>query len=237
MIPKVIHYCWFGRGELPKSAQKCIASWRKYLPDYEIMQWNEDNFDVNVVPYTAQAYAARKWAFVSDYARMWVLYHHGGLYFDTDVEVVASFDDITAAGAFMGIELADGERIAVAPGLGLGMEAGNAICREVLDRFEQSDFAETNGIVPITTDTLLCHGLRPVNEVQQIDDITVYPIDYFNPLDDATGRLRRTENTRSIHWYSKTWMDFNPLRIKLSRWLHRWVGTSFTSKLRQRFRK
>lgn len=237
MIPKVIHYCWFGRGELPKSAQKCIASWRKYLPDYEIMQWNEDNFDVNVVPYTAQAYAARKWAFVSDYARMWVLYHHGGLYFDTDVEVVASFDDITAAGAFMGIELADGERIAVNPGLGLGMEAGNTICREILDRFERSDFAETNGIVPITTNTLLRYGLRPVNEVQQVSDITVYPIDYFNPLDDATGRLRRTENTRSIHWYSKTWMDFSPLRIKLSRWLHRWVGISLTTHLRQRFRK
>ena len=82
MIPKVIHYCWFGRNPLPKSAQKCIASWRKYLPDYEIKEWNESNFDVNIIPYTAEAYKAKKYAFVSDYARFWILYKYGGLYFD-----------------------------------------------------------------------------------------------------------------------------------------------------------
>ena len=123
MIPKVIHYCWFGKNPLPASAQKCIASWRKYLPDYEIKEWNEDNFEVNAVPYTQQSYEVRKYAFVSDYARFWILYHFGGLYFDTDVEVIKPLDDIIKRGAFMGIEqgaFMDGKPM-VAPGLGMGI--------------------------------------------------------------------------------------------------------------------
>lgn len=103
MIPKVIHYCWFGGNPLPKSAQKCIALWRKYLPDYEIKEWNENNFDVNIIPYTAEAYKAKKYAFVSDYARFWILYKYGGLYFDTDVEVIKNMDDIISKGPFMGL--------------------------------------------------------------------------------------------------------------------------------------
>ena len=94
MIPKTIHYCWFGRNQLPKSAIKCISSWRKFFPDYEIKEWNEDNFDVNSIPYTAEAYQVGKYAFVSDYARFWILYHYGGVYFDTDVEVIKPMDDI-----------------------------------------------------------------------------------------------------------------------------------------------
>ena len=105
MIPKIIHYCWFGRNPLPESAQKCIASWKKFLPDYEIKEWNEDNFDVNIIPYTKEAYEAKKYAFVSDYARFWILYKYGGLYFDTDVEVIKPMDDIIERGPFMGIEV------------------------------------------------------------------------------------------------------------------------------------
>lgn len=104
MIPKIIHYCWFGRGEKPALAKNCIASWRKFFPGYEIREWNEDNFDVNIIPYTAEAYTCKKYAFVSDYARFWVLYKYGGLYFDTDVEVIRPMDDIVARGPFMGIE-------------------------------------------------------------------------------------------------------------------------------------
>ena len=105
MIPKIIHYCWFGRNELPKSALRCIDSWRKHFPDYEIKEWNEDNFDVDMMPFTREAYARKKYAFVSDVARFWILYHHGGLYFDTDVEVIRPMHDIVARGAFMGIEV------------------------------------------------------------------------------------------------------------------------------------
>ncbi len=92
-IPKIIHYCWFGGKPLPKMANKCIASLKKYLPDYEIKQWDESNFDVNIIPYTQQAYEAKKYAFVSDYARFWILYNYGGLYFDTDVKVIKSMED------------------------------------------------------------------------------------------------------------------------------------------------
>ena len=105
MIPKIIHYCWFGRNPLPESAIKCINSWKKFFPDYEIKEWNEDNFDVNIIPYTKEAYEAKKYAFVSDYARFWILYHHGGLYFDTDVEVIKAMDDIIELGPFMGVEV------------------------------------------------------------------------------------------------------------------------------------
>ena len=124
MIPKIIHYCWFGRGPLPELAQKCIASWKKYLPDYEIKEWNEDNFDVNIIPYTAEAYKAKKYAFVSDYARFWILYKFGGIYFDTDVEVIRPIDDIVERGNFMGFETDpsltndDASKASVAPGLG-----------------------------------------------------------------------------------------------------------------------
>jgi len=117
MIPKVIHYCWFGRNPLPSLAIKCIESWRKYLPDYEIKEWNEDNFDVNIIPYTQEAYQVGKYAFVSDYARFWILYKYGGLYFDTDVEVIKPMDDIIARGPFMGCEkdVSDTSVASVAP--------------------------------------------------------------------------------------------------------------------------
>ena len=104
MIPKIIHYCWFGRNPLPPLALECIASWRKFLPDYEIKEWNEDNFDVNSIPYTAEAYRQKKYAYVSDYARFCILYQYGGIYFDTDVEVIKPLNDIIAKGNFMGFE-------------------------------------------------------------------------------------------------------------------------------------
>ena len=103
MIPKTIHYCWFGKKPLPPLAKKCIVSWKKFFPDYEIIEWNEDNFDVNQIPYTAEAYKHKKYAFVSDYARFKILYEHGGLYFDTDVEIIKPMNDIISQGNFMGL--------------------------------------------------------------------------------------------------------------------------------------
>ena len=129
MIPKVIHYCWFGGNPLPPLALKCIESWKTFLPGYEIKEWNESNFDVNSIAYTREAYEARKYAFVSDYARFHILYHHGGLYFDTDVELIRPIDDIVARGAFMGCECEakpGATAPAVAPGLGLGCNPGQS---------------------------------------------------------------------------------------------------------------
>jgi len=244
MIPKVIHYCWFGGKPLPKSARRCIASWRRFFPDYEMKEWNEGNFDVNIIPYTAEAYTARKYAFVSDYARMWILYNYGGLYFDTDVKVIKSFNDILARGPFMGFEIDPDDRataLAVAPGLGLGVNPGLGLYKEILDFYAQLHFRTEHGannydmgIVRITTDALRRHGLSDKPGVQQVAGVWVYPAEYFNPLDDATGRLRITENTHSIHLYAKTWVDnYGPLRNHATRLFHRLFGVDVAARLKR----
>ena len=234
MIPKVIHYCWFGRNPLPESAIKCINSWKKFFPDYEIKEWNEDNFDVNIIPYTKEAYEVKKYAFVSDYARFWILYHHGGLYFDTDVEVIKPMDDIIELGPFMGVEVgatSGGEPPRVAPGLGLGVNPGLGLYKEILDYYQGLLFLDKNGepnqvtVVTHTTNVLIKHGLKNSNEIQEVAGVWIYPRDYFNPLNDNTGKLDITKNTRSIHWYSKTWLERkNPIRTWLVRRIHRYFG-------------
>lgn len=243
MIPKKIHYCWFGRNPLPESARKCIASWRKFFPDYEIIEWNEDNFDVNAIPYTAQAYEAKKYAFVSDYARYKILYEHGGIYFDTDVEVIRPMDDIIASGPFMGYEInpcAGRPYGAVAAGLGIAAEREMGLYKTIIDYYSQLSFIQADGsynvidaVVNITTRELVKVGLQDITGVQVVANITIYPADYFNPFDDATGRLNKTENTRTIHWFSKTWLDVSPWRQWLSRFVHRIFGVNTFSKLRK----
>lgn len=243
MIPKTIHYCWFGRGELPPLAKKCIASWRQFFPDYEIKEWNEDNFDVNCIPYMADAYKAGKYAFVSDYARFWVLYHFGGVYFDTDVEVIKPMDDVIEAGAFMGYEQL-GECPAVNPGLGLATEPESPLYLAVLDRFERMSFQTENGslnpytMIPMVTDLLKERGLTGNGSIEQVSGVNIYPPDWFNPFDDATGRLRITENTRTIHWFAKSWLPAEPAwRIGAKRFLRRIVGTGRFARLGQFLKK
>lgn len=232
MIPKVIHYCWFGRNPLPESAQKCIASWRKFFPNYEIKEWNEDNFDVNSIQYTYEAYEAKKYAFVSDYARFWILYNYGGLYFDTDVEVIKPMDDIIERGAFMGIEVLaqNGGGPQVAPGLGLGVNPGLGLYKVLLEKYSTLRFKNEDGslnqktIVTYNTEVLQEFGLRPTNEIQEVAGVWIYPADYFNPLDSLTGKLKLTDNTRSIHWYMNSWGSGSPFRRWLSRMSHRIFG-------------
>lgn len=236
MIPKVIHYCWFGGNPLPKSAQKCIASWRKYLPGYEIKEWNESNFDVNIIPYTAEAYKAKKYAFVSDYARFWILYKYGGLYFDTDVEVIKNMDDIIAKGPFMGCENeakagATPAQLGVAPGLGLGVNPGLGLYKEILDDYDKSHFLKETGeynmktIVWRTVEILSNHGLQNVSSVQYVAGVYIYPKEYFCPKNYRTGQMDITQNTRSIHWYDASWVS---KERKIKNWLY---ANSFTSPL------
>ena len=224
MIQKKIHYCWFGRNPLPEFAVKCIESWKKYLPDYEIIEWNEDNFDVNMIPYTAEAYRLKKYAFVSDYARFWVIYKYGGLYFDTDVEIIKNMDDIITRGAFMGCELApinNGPLIPIiAPGLGMGAPAGHAFYKEVLDYYQAKHFMSLKGrmtgtVVQIVSSILLKNN-QEVNlyEINKLKDIYIYPNDYFCPMIALTLETTITENTRSIHHYTATWKDTKINRIK-----------------------
>ena len=236
MIPKIIHYCWFGRNPLPELAQKCIASWKKYLPDYEIKEWNEDNFDVNIIPYTAEAYAAKKYAFVSDYARFWILYKYGGIYFDTDVEVIRPIDDIIAKGNFMGCETdASGSNAAcVAPGLGLGVNPGLRLVKKMLDYYNGQHFVHESvmrnqiTVVLIATRVLLDNGMKNVPGIQQVDDVWIYPSEYFCPINVTTGRIHIEKNTRTIHHYAASWVDkrFSPKEI-----LKRILPESFVLKL------
>lgn len=220
MTPKKIHYCWFGHGPKPELAVKCIESWRKFLPDYEIIEWNEDNFDVNEIPYTAQAYAAKKYAFVSDYARFKILYEHGGLYFDTDVEIIRPMDDIIAAGPFMGCECAatpgaTPNELGVAPGLGLGVNPGLGLYAELIDAYRQRDFGATGEtVVTITTDLLCQYGLKNMPVIQQVAGINIYPNDYFCPINYETGEMQITEHTRSIHHYSGSWLTKKDIAVK-----------------------
>ena len=153
MIPKIIHYCWFGRNTLSPLAIKCIESWKKYFPDYEIKEWNEANFDVNIIPYTQEAYEAKKYAFVSDYARFWILYHYGGLYFDTDVEIIRSMNVIIEKGSFMGCENNDKEgknlfqKLGVNPGLGMGSIPYHPFYKEMLDLYVSEHFKNNKGVL------------------------------------------------------------------------------------------
>lgn len=209
MIPKVIHYCWFGRNPLPKLAVKCIDSWKKFLPDYEIKEWNEDNYDIRKIPYISQAYDAKKYAFVSDFARFDILYQYGGLYFDTDVEVIKDLSPILDAGAFMGVEGAG----ALAAGLGIASPAASKIFKEIIDSYIDDTFLyaddsmNLNTVVVRVSDIFRKYGFNGENKIQDVCGIKIYPKEYFCPVDTFDGGLHITDNTYTIHHYAQSWVS------------------------------
>ncbi|MDD6261537.1 MAG: glycosyltransferase [Clostridiales bacterium] len=232
MIPKTIHYCWFGRGEKPKLAKKCIESWHKYCPDYEIIEWNEDNFDVSLNDYTRMCSSEKKYAFLSDYARLWVVEKYGGFYFDTDVELLKSPDALRSYEAFFCFETSE----YVATGLGFGSVAHGKAISAMLD--EYADLLDgkhgTVGCPKLNTSALAKLGLRPDGSMQNIAGAQILPADYLNPYESSTGRLRKTENTISIHWYSAAWMSKGTrLRCAIMRPLHRIFGTDAFKRLQK----
>lgn len=244
-IPKIIHYCWFGGNELPPLAEKCISSWKKYFPDYEIRRWDESNFDVDIIPYTSQANKNRKYAFVSDYARFWILHRFGGIYFDTDVEVIASMDDIIARGSFMGCENkheagAAPEKLGVAPGLGIGCPPGHPLYAELLDLYSKLDFKNSEGgqnlktVVEYTSELLCGKGLRNIPDVQIVDDVYIYPHDYFCPINYKSKKLEITRNTRSIHHYAQSWL---PLKAKIFNAVTSVLGIGFSKRCAAVYRR
>lgn len=231
MIPKKIHYCWFGRGEKPKLAQKCIASWKKYCPDYEIIEWNEDNFNVNMNGYTRMCYENKKWAFLSDFVRLWVVYQNGGIYFDTDVELVKKPDFLLENTAFFGFETSGSEEsdISINSGLAFGSVASGLALQYMIEEYKPLLDGE-HGVVmcpEVNTAALEKLGLVRDGSYQEHSWGTIYPKDYFNPLESTTGKLIKTENTVSIHWYMGSCLTKKQLvRSKITKPLHRIFGTN-----------
>lgn len=215
MIPKVIHYCWFGRSPLPELAKKCISSWKKYLPDYEIKQWNEDNFDVNISNYTKEAYRLKRYAFVSDYARIWILYHYGGVYFDTDVEVIAPMHKMLSCGPFLGREKGeDGTDSNIAFGLGMSAKPKMKFLEDLLNAYNQRHFAYWTGKNPETIVNFVSGIIHSKQEkmihlsdgIDKYEDFYIYPSAVFCPMNYYTGALEITPETVSIHHYTSLWV-------------------------------
>lgn len=207
MIPKVIHYCWFGRGPMPKLALKCIESWKKYCPDYEIKEWNEDNFDLDLYPYVREAYDARKFAFVTDVVRLYALYHEGGIYMDTDVEVIKPLDSLLAYDAVSGFE----SPTQIQTGL-MASRDGHPLFKELLDEYNGIHFVRPDGTLDTTTNVIrisnTCreYGLRLDNTLQTVRGFTLLPKDFLCPIEHEGHRLVLTPNTLCIHHFAGSWV-------------------------------
>lgn len=207
MIPKIIHYCWFGGKPLPKLARKCKASWEKFFPDYEIKEWNEMNYDVNTVPYTKYCYEHQLWAYLSDYVRLDVVEKDGGLYFDTDVEVVKKPEELLGScHAYFGWETSD----YINTGLGFAAEAHHPAVKAMLKMYDGLvvggiyRYEKMQGCPQLNTKALVPFGLKQDGSQQDVCDAAILPMDYLCPFHDATGKLNKTDNTISIHWFSKS---------------------------------
>ena len=232
MIPKKIHYCWFGRGKKPALANKCIASWHTYCPDYEIIEWNEENFDVRMNGYTSMCYDSKKYAYLSDYVRLLVVYQHGGLYFDTDVELLKSPDFLLHHTAFFGFET-DGtagsnpKKESMNSGLAFGSVASGLALAAMLREYDALLDGKhgVRGCPELNTRALLPFGLKRDGSYQELSCATIYPKEYFNPLESTTGRLHKTENTVSIHWYMGSCLTTGQkVRSRISKPFHRVFG-------------
>ncbi len=208
MIPKIIHYCWFGCNEKPAQALMCIESWKKYLPDYNLKEWNEDNFDITKNQYVREAYENRKFAFVTDYVRLYALYNEGGVYMDTDVEVIGSYDQFLHHHAFSGFET-DGN---VPTGM-MAAEKGSIWAKELLDSYKERKFVNDDGSFDMRTNTevitnyMLEKGLILNNTYQDFPGLcAMYPADYFCPKDHRTGVIKCSKNTVCIHHFAGSWI-------------------------------
>lgn len=209
MIPRTIHYCWFGRGKMPEKVQDCIATWHKNMPDWNYKLWTEDAFDVTILPYTKEAYEAKKYAFVSDYVRLWALYHEGGVYLDTDVEVFKSFDDLLSWKAFAGFE--GSKKLPLGTCVMASVPLGEWV-KEQLDYYQDRHFKNQDGTFDMTPNVQFVsgkmreHGFIQNGEAQDYKDLHVFPLEYFCPR-RTTGEYFRTENTYCDHLGLGSWVD------------------------------
>lgn len=229
-IPKVIHYCWLSGEKYPELVQKCISSWKEKLPDYEIKLWDTNNFNVNICRYTKEAFQAKKYAFVSDYVRLYALYHDGGIYLDSDIEVLRSFDDLLDDKAFTGFENSH----AIAAWI-FGSEKGNPLFKEFLEYYVDRPFILADGTYDLTPNpvpiTEICkqHGLMLNGKEQKIDCINIYPVDFFSPYSRVDGKLNITDNTYCVHYYNGEWIPERKKKIitkrkEIIKKYGKWVG-------------
>lgn len=214
-IPKILHYCWFGGKPKPPLAEKCIRSWRKFCPDFEIREWNESNFDLEQVPaYVRQAYEAGRWAFVTDYVRLRALTEVGGVYLDTDVEIVRPLEPFLKHEAFAGFEHLERVQTGV-----LACGKGFPLFQEFLAYYDTAVFRRPDGSMDTTTNveilTGICRkkGLVFNDTFQVVDGLAVYPREVFCPVDYDTMKLKKTRKTVTIHWFSGSWQTQEDLRI------------------------
>lgn len=242
MIPKLIHYCWFGPQPQPAATRQYIASWRQFLPDYQIQLWNEHNFDYQANAYTRSAYAAGKYAFVADVCRIQALYQHGGIYLDTDVQMIASFDPFLHHHCFTGFEQGMNpytRELTCNPQAGvMGCEAGSILMQDIWQQYQNLEF---NPQQLITINQLFKqiyqkHGIILNDQRQEIPGyVCVYPSDYFMAKNAYTHELNRTTNTVCIHHYDGTWLNdskgVNQLKRRILNTLRTTLGARNSQKL------
>ena len=209
MIPKIIHYCWFGRNPKSRLVKKCISSWKDVCPDYEFMEWTEETFDISASPqYVQDAYKEKKWAFVSDYVRFVALVEYGGIYLDTDVELIRPLDQFLKHNAFSGTE--DGDFVSAGV---MGCIKGYPLFREFRDHYKEISFYNADGTQNITTVVVMLtdwckeKGYQSQNTYQEVQDFAIYPSEYFYPLSNADRVMRKTSNTVAIHWFAGSWVS------------------------------
>ena len=206
-IPKIINYCWFGKNKKNEEIIKCINSWKKFMPSYEIKEWNEDNFDVNCNLYVKEAYETGNYAFVSDFARLKIIYDNGGIYFDTDVEVLKDISELIRENGFIGFENTD----TITTGLGFAANKGNKLIKLFMDDYINSKFILSDGNYDKTpcpyriTKILTENGIKLNNQKQKIFDIIIYPKEFFCPIDYYKNEINITKNTFTIHHYHSSW--------------------------------
>ena len=226
LIPKKIHYFWFGGADKPASVVRCINSWKKHCPDFEIVEWNENNYDIHKHPFMERAFDDKKWAFVSDYARLDVLIQHGGIYLDTDVEVLKDLSPLCANQAFIGFEREN----LIGDGQGFGGMPQHPLFKEML--LEYDNLEEYIESPKLRTKVLERHGLKLDGSYQNIDGMSIFPVEYFCPKSWTTGKLTITDDTFSIHHFDASWQNKQAHKyISLMRFLNRTFGEKNGQKL------
>lgn len=239
-IPKIVQYCWFGGKEKPENVQKCIRSWKQYLKDYQFIEWNENNFDVEAIPYSKEAYEEKKYAFVSDVARVQGLLKYGGIYMDTDVEVYKDFENILNHECVLGFE----EKNYIATSF-MAAVPNHPLIKMFCDLYSNLNFRNEEGIINTETNVqkltellkskgLICNGTK-----QEIDqNIVVYPQEYFSPYDYINCYLKKTEKTYCVHHFFVSWMPWHVKFKKiLKRWIVGWIGPDKMNGIREHFFK